>query len=308
MTIKEYFVKKVKEEFDEKCEEIAKEEPEHKSQLLFSWSAVCYIMSLFIAIVFICKIIECVYGYAIVLIILSIIHLIVGILLSIECRESKRKIPDIHAIKNNYITKQVNKYMNSISSQYFNYQHDESITLYKVTLRLFFDGNFIEYSESDNSIRFSVKGKFNQPIKLDKIVGYKLIDEGHIICSNQKANVLPYRKFINNSFKCNKLDLNLYISDEERNSVLEYTLLAYESRANSVYKNTIEFFKCVFAQIDALLINEVPNTPENSDEISVTKEPATPYDRLVTLKKLYEEGIIDQQTYEEKKKKLIDEL
>ena len=47
---------------------------------------------------------------------------------------------------------------------------------------------------------------------------------------------------------------------------------------------------------------------KGAKEIEALKKEKTTFDKLEKLKKLYDDGIIDEATFEEKKKKFVDEL
>ena len=71
------------------------------------------------------------------------------------------------------------------------------------------------------------------------------------------------------------------------------------------FKKAIDFLTIIFNQMDALLIDKSAKT--NEQAVDNDTDDST-YEKLLQLKKLLDEGIIDQVTYEEKKKKLVDKL
>ena len=103
------------------------------------------------------------------------------------------------------------------------------------------------------------------------------------------------------------MELKLFIDNDNGGIVTkEYTVLAKVDRDKKKYLKAVDFFKYIFGQMDSYLL-EI-NNREEEQSIPESKDDKTAYEKLIQLKKLYDDGIIDQSTYEEKKKKLVEKL
>ena len=227
--------------------------------------------------------------------------------------ESKMMFHSDKEFKDNYLQTFLRCAMKKydIHKYYLTCNADDSIFTFKLKIRYKITGNFfIDYSEKCNSIRIYSDDKLYKPINIKDIVEYELIDESDVICSCKRGMDRPVRNFIYNRFRTQCLVLKLYYINENGAIVIrEFSFLKDAKRNFDRYTSAIELFKEIFDLFDQEILahagEEVKNIEVASPEAN---EDSSPYNKLMELKKLYDAGIIDQATYEEKKKKLVDEL
>ena len=189
---------------------------------------------------------------------------------------------------------------------YLNLEYNESILTFVATDR-FRIGNFIiDYNKNSNKIRVFKDDVLTEPISLSDVIEYNLLDEGRLVCSCKKGDTKSQREFILNHFYCNSLELKIYYVGKNGSIItIEQTILEKTKRNRNEYLDRIELLKKVFNLFDSEIlkygIEKKEQSYNNGTEMNV-------YERLMELKKLYDAGIIDQATYEEKRKKFVDEL
>lgn len=214
-----------------------------------------------------------------------------------------------HSKDDEYIkNKNVEKYLinNNIPRDFWNLEYDETIVNYKVTNRYQYKNLLIDYNDDENSIRIFNNNTLSKPIPLSSIIEYDLLDENRTVCSCKKGENSSTRKVIYNSFGCDNLVFQFQAVDRQEHIITDsYTILAGADRDSAKFKKAIDFLTIIFNQMDALLIDKSAKT--NEQAVDNDTDDST-YEKLLQLKKLLDEGIIDQVTYEEKKKKLVDKL
>lgn len=295
MTIKEFYTKKAMEEFDEALYENAK----HKARKVVFM--ILYIVFFALAVIFLIGTINDSEFSA-----LFVLFLIGGCVFLILDIVNRRKVKNKYYIDNKYIEMYIKK--DKIPMDCLNSEYDESIPNYKVSRRYSYKGLTIDYSEVDGSIRISSEGKINKPISFEDVFEYRLFDEGRIVCQCKKGDIESKREFKKNGFNCEELSLALYYLEDDKVISKEYTLLKGLDRDSRKYEEAISLLKVVFNQIDNHLLMKYEDRSKGAKEVEALKKEKTTFDKLEKLKKLYDDGIIDEATFEEKKKKFVDEL
>ena len=229
-----------------------------------------------------------------------------------QAKKELEKQPD--SIKND-ATKRGNfllEYFNDCIKKYFvpsiylNLDYNESILTFGATERFKIDNFIIEYNKNNNKIRIFRDDVLTEPISLSDVIEYNLFDEGRLVCSCKKGDTKSKREFILNNFYCNSLELKIYYVGKNGSIItIEQTILENTKRNREEYLDRIELLKKVFNLFDSELLKY---GIEKKEQSSNNGAEMTVYERLMELKKLYDAGIIDQETYEEKKKKFVDEL
>ena len=190
-----------------------------------------------------------------------------------------------------------------IPEYYLEKEFDESLISFEATNYFKSRGILFGYSEKLNSIKILYNDKVFGPTNQKDIVEYSLFDESSEVCSFKKGDTKSKREFIFNSFKSDSIALKLFVSSDNKKIVIqEFTLLKKAKRSGRDYNELVNFLKVIFNKIDSELIQY------GKEQVSNISSEKTAFERLMELKKLYDAGIIDQATYEEKKKKFVDEL
>lgn len=305
MTIKEFYIKKADEDFDEKLYNEAKTS---RKPLFLVMAIISFVLAFWSTIIFLSLAIG---GSGVEIIVFGVylIGLFVAggcVLISFYKKSLNPNEETVHSI---YVEKYLNREFknNSIPKEFLDLEYDDLVLSYNVTKRYQFGKLIIDYNEDDKSIRIFDKVELGKPILFKDILEYNLVDEGRIVCSCKRGETKATSNFIYNGFECARLELKLFIDNDNGGIVTkEYTVLAKVDRDKKKYLKAVDFFKYIFGQMDSYLL-EI-NNHEEEQSIPESKDDKTAYEKLIQLKKLYDDGIIDQSTYEEKKKKLVEKL
>ena len=115
----------------------------------------------------------------------------------------------------------------------------------------------------------------------------------------------------------------LHVNENDTVNTNSFTILEDINRDDAKYTRAIRNLKSVFNIIDNEMLSKYNNNEEVKYNNDTTEESNTMpqqniveksidtkevFDKLKQLKELYDEGIIDEATYEAKKKKFIDLL
>ena len=200
----------------------------------------------------------------------------------------------------------------NILDEYLSCEYDESLFNFNLEKRYISRRKLIiDYSKKNNWLRFYsyANKKLYKPISISDIVEYRLTDEENVICSGEKGTSKSIRSFVYNKYICQRLELK--ISSINENGVVDtkdFVVLENAKRNWGTYTSTIDSLKEIFNLIDAQILfsdRKEPDQEDKEDEavIQSQKEDESVYKKLIELKSLYDSGIIDITTYEEKKKK-----
>ena len=306
MTIKEYFLENIDEPIDEKLYLVAKSSLRHSYLFVFSiiLFALAFACGLSATVVIIFDVVEGYYGEVGELVgaLFIPIPLIIGAIVLMTLNNKNRE----NVEKYDYVIKKyVELCLNNknIPDSFWNLEYDEAIINYKVTNRKQNKKLLIDYNDDENSIRIFSDHSLSKPISLSDIIEYDLLDENRVVCSCKKGNSCSTRKVIYNRFECDNLVLQFQTVDSNNHiTTHSYTILSGIDRDDQKFKKAINFLIIIFNQLDALLIDK------NAKANGQTASNDSTYDKLLQLKRLLDDGIIDQTTYEEKKNKLVEEL
>ena len=311
MTFKDYFERQANEEIDEKIYEQAKDDL-NRGPSLTTFMCISFSLAVLFFIILTGSIISKDDDEIIIISIsFAIFFTLLGILFIFLKKRNKENQKKEECIKKKYtelfVKNRFEKY--NIPKELLLYEFDETFIKCKIEKRYKFKRLIIDYLSEDDSIRIFNRYRLYKPIQLDKITEYSLLDEGRLVCGCKKGDSLSIRNFIYNKFECEGLELKLfYTNDNNSLSTIQCAVLEGVDRDDYEYKVAVEFFSLIFSRIDKELLAVYENSRNVDNNIVESKDDKIAYEKLIQLKKLYDDGIIDQSTYEEKKKKLVEKL
>ena len=308
MTIKQFYEKKANDEFDNDLYEKAADEAKNARTDTFLVLVVLFgCLTVFSAVGIVFGILDKNNTSLAFFCFTTIICIILGVAFFLANLSNKKKIVSKEFIQSIYVKMFIEKEIgHSIPDHFLYMQYDKQILDFNVTNEYHFKKLSFYYSADTDSICIFTGVEYFKPILIKNIVEYDLLDENRVVCSCKKGDIQSTRNFIYNKFECERLELKLYVSDNNGGVYTkEYKLLSDKDRDDKEYIELVDFLKRIFDRIDSSLLK--------FEEKKVIKEELLRnnqkiYDKLVQLKKLYDDGIIDQTTYEEKKKKYVEEL
>lgn len=176
-----------------------------------------------------------------------------------------------------------------------------------------FSKNKIIIDNNEKYVQFELSGVKTRKYKFEEILKYEVIENGDSVVKGTAGKALvgglffglggaligsASSKKINN--KCNDLSINIYLNDISTPNIILPIIKSEILKNSAYYTESVSLAKSVCGLLE-FAINQKEITGEEN-----FSEPKSDKEKLKELKEMFEEGLVSEEEYNQKKKQILD--
>ena len=176
-----------------------------------------------------------------------------------------------------------------------------------------FSKNKIIVDNNEKYVQFELSGVKTRKYKFEEILKYEVIENGDSVVKGTAGKTLvgglffglggaligsASSKKVNN--KCNDLSVNIYLNDVSTPNIFLPIIKSEVLKSSAYYTESVSLAKSICGLLEFAI---------NQKELAVEEkisEPKSDKEKLKELKEMFEEGLISEEEYNQKKKQILD--